>query len=76
MSGLDKIAPPSRLEGPVSTENWSEERERLQRLLEAIEAGKITHVHQDGLDQLQPANEKNIAELRARLAELNVRLNK
>lgn len=58
----------------MSTENWTEERDRLQRLLEAIEAGNITHVDQKGLEQLRPTDEKNIAELRARLAELNSRL--
>jgi hypothetical protein len=58
----------------VSTENWAEERERLVRLLEGIEAGKVTHVDQDGLHQLRATNEQNVAALRARLAELNARL--
>lgn len=60
----------------MSTENWTEERDRLQRLLEAVESGNITHVDQEGLDQLRPTSDKNIAELRARLAELNSRLGK
>ena len=58
----------------MSTENWTEERERLVRLLEGIEAGKVTHVDQDGLHQLRATNEQNVAALRARLAELNARL--
>lgn len=58
----------------MSTENWTEERERLVRLLEVIETGKVTHVDQNGLNQLRPTNEKNIAALRARLEELNARL--
>jgi hypothetical protein len=58
----------------VDTENWSEERDRLVRLLDAIEAGGITHVDVEGLRQLQLTNEENIAALRARLAELNTRL--
>jgi hypothetical protein len=62
------------VETPVSTENWTEERERLVRLLEAIDAGNITHVDEEGLDQLRPTNEKNLQELRARLTELNTRL--
>ena len=62
------------MEVAVNTENWTEERERLARLLEGIESGKITHVDQNGLDQLQPTDQKNISKLRARLAELNNRL--
>ena len=58
----------------MSTENWTEERDRLVRLLEGIESGKITHVDEDDLRHLQATNEKNIAALRARLAELNTRL--
>ena len=58
----------------MDTENWSEERDRLVRLLDAIEAGGITHIDVEGLRQLQLTNEENIAALRARLAELNTRL--
>lgn len=58
----------------MSTENWTEERDRLVRLLEGIETGEVTHVDQAGLNQLRPTNEKNIALLRARLEELNARL--
>jgi hypothetical protein len=61
-------------EATVSTENWAEERERLVRLLEAIESGKITHVDEEDLLQLQATNEQNIAALKGRLAELNTRL--
>ena len=62
------------MEPPVSTENWAEERERLVRLLEGIESGKITHVDEDDFRQLQATNKENIAALKARLAELNTRL--
>jgi len=58
----------------VSAENWHEERDRLIRLLEAIESGKITHVDEDDLRQLQAANPHNIARLKERLAQLNARL--
>ena len=54
----------------MSTENWTEERDRLVKLLEGIEAGKITHVDEDDLRQLQATS----AALRARLAELKSRL--
>jgi hypothetical protein len=62
------------LEAALSTENWTEERERLVRLLEGIESGRITHVDEDDRRQLQATNDENIAALRARLAELNSRL--
>jgi hypothetical protein len=62
------------LEAAVSTENWTEERERLLHLLEGIEAGRITHVDEEDLRQLQATNGDNVAALRARLAKLNARL--
>ena len=58
----------------MSTENWAEERDRIVKLLEAIEAGTVTHIDQDQLRQLQATNEDNVAALRARLAQLNRRL--
>jgi len=58
----------------VSAENWHEERNRLVRLLRAIETGKVSHVDEDGLRELQAANPENIAVLRKRLADLNARL--
>lgn len=58
----------------VSTENWAEERERLVRLLAAIESGRITYVDQEDFRQLQAASPRNIAALKERLAELNTRL--
>lgn len=58
----------------MSTENWAEERDRIVKLLEAIEAGTVTHIDQDQLRQLQATNENNVAALRARLAQLNRRL--
>jgi len=58
----------------VSAENWHEERDRLVRLLRAIETGKVSHVDEDGLRELQAANPENIAVLRKRLADLNARL--
>lgn len=55
-------------------ENWHEERDRLTRLLKAIETGKVSHIDEDDLRQLQPTNTENIAALKKRLAELNARL--
>jgi predicted nucleotidyltransferase len=58
----------------VNAENWHEERDRLVRLLKAIETGKVSHVDEDGLRQLQATNPENIAALKKRLAHLNARL--
>ena len=58
----------------MSTENWHEERDRLVQLLEAIASGKVTHVDQEHLTQLQATNPENVEMLRNRLAELNARL--
>jgi hypothetical protein len=58
----------------VSAENWHEERNRLVELLEAIESGKVTHIDEEDLRQLQPSNPENIALLKERLAKLNGRL--
>jgi hypothetical protein len=61
-------------ETAVSTENWAEERERLVMLLRAIESGRITHVDEQDLRQLQATNPRNITALKERLAQLNIRL--
>ena len=58
----------------MSTENWAEERDRLVRLLEGIESGRITHIDEEDLRQLQATNPRNIAALKERLVELNRRL--
>lgn len=58
----------------MSAENWHEERDRLVQLLHAITSGKVTHVDEDGLRQLQATSPENIADLKERLAKLNVRL--
>lgn len=58
----------------MSAENWHEERDRLVRLLRAIETGKVSHVDEDDLRQLQAVNPENIAALKKRLADLNARL--
>ena len=58
----------------MSAENWHEERDRLVQLLEAIESGKITHIDEDDLRQLQATSPENIASLRERLSQLNARL--
>ena len=62
------------MEAIVSAENWHEERDRLVKLLEGIETGKITHIDENDLRQLQATNEENIALLKERLAKLNARL--
>ena len=58
----------------MSVENWHEERDRLVRLLKAIEAGEVSHIDEDDLRQLQATNPENIAALKKRLADLNARL--
>lgn len=58
----------------MSAENWHGERDRLVKLLHAIETGQVTHVDESDLRQLQQANPRNIALLRERLAILNARL--
>ena len=61
-------------EAIVSAENWHEERDRLARLLKAIESGRVTHIDEEDLRELQTANPENIAALKKRLAQLNARL--
>ena len=56
------------------SENWHEERDRLVKLLEAIESGDVTHVDQSNVRELQATNLVNVAALKARLKELNARL--
>jgi hypothetical protein len=56
------------------SENWHEERDRLVRLIAAIEAGKVTHVDEEDLRQLQATTPENVEALKTRLAELNDRL--
>ncbi|HET7282707.1 MAG TPA: hypothetical protein VFI67_10355 [Sphingomicrobium sp.] len=58
----------------MSVENWHEERDRLMQLLEGIESGKITHIDEADLRELQATSPENIALLRKRLAKLNARL--
>jgi predicted nucleotidyltransferase len=58
----------------VSAENWHEERDRLVELLQAIETGKVTHIDEEDLRQLQPTNPENVALIKERLAKLNARL--
>ena len=61
-------------EAIVSAENWHEERDRLVRLLKAIESGKVTHVDEEDMRELQATTPENIEALKKRLAELNDRL--
>jgi hypothetical protein len=58
----------------VSAENWHEERDRIIQLLSGIESGKVTHIDDDQLRELQATSPENIAVLRKRLAQLNARL--
>ena len=55
-------------------ESWHEERDRLVKLLKAVESGDVTHVDEAGLRQLQATNPENIGWIRKRIAELNDRL--
>ena len=58
----------------MSSETWHEERDRLVRLLHAIESGEITHIDETDERQLRATNPKNIVALKERLAKLNARL--
>ena len=58
----------------MSAENWHEERDRLARLLKAIESGNITHIDEADQRQLQATSPENITALKERLAKLNARL--
>jgi predicted nucleotidyltransferase len=68
------MIPDRGAEAVVSAENWHEERDRLVRLLKAIETGKVTHIDEEDLRQLQATTPENVEALKARLAELNDRL--
>ena len=58
----------------MSAENWHEERDRLVRLLQAIETGEVTHIDEEDMRQLQATTPENVDALKRRLAELNDRL--
>lgn len=58
----------------MSAETWHEERDRLVRLLKAIESGTVTHIDETDERQLQATNPENIVALKDRLAKLNARL--
>ena len=58
----------------MSAENWHDERDRLVRLLKAIESGEVTHVDEEDMRQLQATTPENIETLKQRLAELNDRI--
>ena len=58
----------------VSAENWHEERDRLVRLLKAIESGEVTHVDEEDMRQLQATTSENVEALKQRLAELHDRI--
>ena len=74
MPGSPTVGARYGTENLVSAENWHEERDRLVQLLEGIESGKITHIDQDHLRQLQATSPKNVEALKVRLAKLNARL--
>ena len=58
----------------MSAENWHEERDRLVRLLAAIESGEITHIDEKDLRELQATTPQNVEALRSLLAKLKARL--
>jgi hypothetical protein len=66
--------PPAKAETVGSAETWHEERDRLVRLLKAIESGEVTHIDEEDMRQLQATTPDNVAALKQRLAELNARL--
>jgi hypothetical protein len=57
-------------------ENWHEERDRLVRLLAAIESGSVTHIDEKDQRELRATTSVNVEALRARLAKLNARLSR
>ena len=58
----------------MTGESWHEERERIIRLLNGIDAGVVTHVDEQNLRHLAAVNPRNLALLKERLANLNARL--
>jgi hypothetical protein len=58
----------------VSSESWTEERDRLVKLLDSVRSGSTTHVNEDRSHQLHPTTAVDITALEERLAELNDRL--
>jgi hypothetical protein len=56
------------------SENWHEERDRLVRLIGAIESGNVTHFDEEDLRQLQATTPENVEALKRRLRQLNDRL--
>lgn len=56
------------------SENWHEERDRLVKLLAAIQSGEVTHVDQSDMRELKATNPVNVDALKARLKQLNARL--
>lgn len=58
----------------MGVENWHEERDRLVRLLKAIESGQVTHVDEEDQRQLQAINPESVAAIRARIGTLSARI--
>ena len=58
----------------MTGESWHEERERIIRLLNGIDAGVVTDVDEENLRHLAAVNPRNLALLKERLANLNARL--
>lgn len=56
------------------SENWHEERDRLVRLIAAIESGTVTHIDEKNRRELQATTSQNVEALKDRLAQLNARL--
>ena len=56
------------------SENWHEERDRLVRLLAALESGEVTDASEQDRDLPHAATPDNVEKLKERLAELNDRL--
>ena len=58
----------------MSTENWHEERDRLLRLLQSMESGKVGPVSVSNRGQFRTMPAEDIPLLKKRLAQLNERL--
>lgn len=61
-----------KTEARVRAENWHEERDRVARLLSAIETGKVWPIDEDRFRRLRA---ENIPVLKKRFVDLNARSN-
>ncbi len=58
----------------MSGENWHKQRDRLVRLIAAVESGAVTHIDEKDLRELQATTPVNVEARMARRAKSNPRL--